>query len=265
MISAINELSISYYKLTKTERLLAKKILSTPIVIVNNPISSSAEIFEASVSSIQRLAKKIGFTGYSELRFTLANELKLKESDAVNLSNPMNQIVDGYKENIEELRKEIYYNHSLHIRNMILDAKSLYIVGLGGSSFIAGYLEHMLYYGVRKANLIFEQERFDYLDGIIRQGDVIIIFSVSGAESIFKQYDNESFKNKGVKVVLITMNGNTAASSMADHLVVLPRVPLAINGSKEPEIFIDNNTIFTIFVNIILFTLKIQDSTKSIE
>ncbi|UAN56305.1 MurR/RpiR family transcriptional regulator [Serratia sp. JSRIV004] len=256
MISAINEISISYYKLTKTERILAKKILQKPVVIVDNSIASAAEIYDVSVASIQRLAKKIGYSGYSEFRFSLANELKNKESEAGNARNPMSQIVDGYKDHIELLRDEKYYTSSRDIKELILGANNLYIVGLGGSFYVAGYLEHMLFYGTRSAHVISEQERFDYLDEIATQGDVVIIFSVSGAENILKQYEKDSFKRKGAKLVLITMNEDTTASSVVDYLVVLPRVPLVIKDSKESEIFIDNNSVYMMFIHIILFAFR---------
>ncbi|CNE86364.1 MurR/RpiR family transcriptional regulator [Yersinia mollaretii] len=263
MTSAINEISISYYKLTKTERILAKKIIQKPIVIVNNSIASAAESYGVSVASIQRLAKKIGYSGYSEFRFSLANELKNTQSNSSNDSNPMSQIVNGYQQHIELLRQEKYYASARQIKELILGANNLYIVGLGGSFYVAGYLEHMLFYGTRAAHVINEQERFDYLDGIVTQGDVVLIFSVSGAESILKQYEDDSFKSKGVKLVLITMNEDTIVSSVIDYLVVLPRVPLVIKEAQKSEIFIDNNSVYMMFIHIILFILQVENVNKS--
>lgn len=262
MISAINEISISYYKLTKTERILAKKIVHKPSVIVNNSIVSAADFYEVSVASIQRLAKKIGYSGYSELRFALTNELKEKKSEKNLLVNKMDQIVDGYRENIEFLRNEKYYVSACFIVQSILKAKNLYIVGLGGSAYVAGYLEHMLFYGTRSAQVINEQERFEYLDVITKQGDVIIIFSVSGAENILRNYSVDSFAKKGVKILLITMNEETAARDKVDDIVVLPRVPLIIKESNESGIFIDNNSVYMMFIHVILYILQIE-SCKS--
>jgi len=263
MISVISEISISYYKLTKTERILAKKTLQNPKVIVDNSIGYAAEIYGVSVASIQRLAKKLGCSGYSEFKFSLANELKEQEYDSGNASRPMSQIVDGYKQKIELLRDEKYYQSSRHIKELILLANNLYIVGLGGSSYVAGYLEHMLFYGTRSAHVIKEQERFDYLDEIAKQGDVIIIFSVSGAENILKQYEKGIFQSRGAKLILITMNDDTTAKAMVDYMVVLPRVPLVIKETKDSEIFIDNNSVYMMFIHLILFVMQAENPNKS--
>ncbi|MCS2159046.1 MurR/RpiR family transcriptional regulator [Scandinavium sp. H11S7] len=262
-MDAIKELSISYYKLTKTERILAKKIIKKPSVIVESSISQAAENYDVSVASIQRIAKKIGYSGYSEFKFALSSELKKQQDAGLKANNPMSQIIDGYKERIEFLRDEKYYESARRIKNLIQQASNLYIVGLGGSFYVAGYLEHMLFYGTRSAHVISEQERFNYLDEIVTEGDVIIIFSISGAEAILKEYEKDSFRNKGARLVLITMNEETTASTMVDDMVVLPRVPLVVNGANEQDIFIDNNSIYMMYIHILLFVFQVEKITDA--
>lgn len=260
-MSVIKRLSLSYYMFTKVERNLSKKIIQQPTVIMENPIAHAAKVYGVSISSIQRIAKKIGFSGYSEFRFSLSNDFKKIEPEKLSTSNPISQIIDGYKEQVELLRHEDYYRSSQHIKEMIIGANNLYIVGLGSSFYAAGYLEHKLFYGTRSTHVINEQERFDYLDGIIKEHDVVVIFSVSGAESILKKYKKNSFKRKGARLILITMNADTSAKSMVDYMVVLPRAPFVVKDKKESGILIDDCSIYIMYINIILFVMRSENLT----
>lgn len=84
---------------------------------------------------------------------------------------------------------------------------------------------------------------------ILKQGDVVIIFSISGNakyEDLVTQY-----RRNRVKIILITMAAASPLAKLADHVVVLPFL------SHTPSLYLlDDAVTFFVLIELIVEALN---------
>lgn len=146
----IREFEESY---TSTEKLIAKYILEHGNDILNYSAQTLGEMTNTSAAAIIRFSKKIGFKGFSDLKMNLAqshsNEQYDIDVDIIFNENDdiaslvdkgcrlnMNTILKTYQLiNISDLDKAI---------DLLCNASTIYLFGVGGSSVIANDIEQKL-------------------------------------------------------------------------------------------------------------------------
>lgn len=82
-MNPIEKASLYYTQLTKSEKETCDKIMNSPHIILNHSILEAAKIFNVSGASISRLCKKLGYKGYSELRYALEDYYNHSEMSQV--------------------------------------------------------------------------------------------------------------------------------------------------------------------------------------
>ena len=93
---------------TKTDQQIADFILSNPHAIVTNTLDELARMSELSPSAFVRFSKKIGYEGYSALKFDLSRYLVSRNASSHNNDvSPIQAITSAYS------------NYILDISNMI--------------------------------------------------------------------------------------------------------------------------------------------------
>lgn len=105
----IKKVSLYYTQLTKSEKATCDKIISEPFVIIENSILDAANYFNVSSSSISRLCKKLGYKGYSELRYTLSEYYK-PHNDLISIKkeSKYSNIINNYQSSFELLKATTY-------------------------------------------------------------------------------------------------------------------------------------------------------------
>ena len=153
--------------------------------------SASALAKQAGTSdaTVVRTAKSLGFTGMDELRRTLAIELRENISPASRLARTLSEVSDApesalnvtldiHQKWIEDLRRNITPSHFRSAVQSIVDARRVFIFGIGPSSAMANYFSIQLgRFGIDSQSLT--QTGLLLADGMqkFRKGDLLVIFA----------------------------------------------------------------------------------------
>ena len=119
---------------TKTDQHIAEFILSHPHAIVTNTLDELAHMSELSPSAFVRFSKKIGYEGYSALKFDLSRYLVSRNATSQNENtDPIHAITSAYSSYVQEIANMISMEETEEITQMIIHADRIMIVGYNRS------------------------------------------------------------------------------------------------------------------------------------
>ena len=173
-------------------------------------IQKIADDLYISPNTIMRLSKKLGYSGFSELKFSLHNE------DLPNSSRTItSQIFDGIPANITKTLDICDDNDIEKLVDMMsLDGKIMF-VSVGDSVYFCELFCRYL----RCLNRIVEcyQQIHDseYMLNSYTSNDLIIVISASGETKRLLDLAGKA-KSNNVKIACITHYGNNSLSEIAD-------------------------------------------------
>lgn len=182
----IREFEESY---TSTEKLIAKYILEHGNEILNYSAQILGEKTNTSAAAIIRFSKKIGFKGFSDLKMNLAQSHSNEQHDLdvdiiFNENDDMTSLVDkGCRLNMNTVLKTyqlINVSDLENAINLLCNASTIYLFGVGGSSVIANDIEQKLIRIGKKViynNDLHIQMTFTQS---MTKGDTALIISYSG-------------------------------------------------------------------------------------
>jgi len=193
--------------------------------------SASALAAKAGTSdaTVVRTAKALGFSGMDELRRALAAELRDNLSPATRLARTLSDVgddleaafhvtLDIHQKALESLRRDITPGHFRTAAQYIVDARRVFIFGIGPSSAMADYFTIQLgRFGIEAHSLT--QTGLLLADGLqrLREGDLLMIFAYSRVYrelvALLDQADR-----RGVTSILFT---DTLGSKLRDRVDVV--------------------------------------------
>lgn len=233
--------------LTKTERKAAEYMIKNPIDVVRYGSSESiAGLSGSSRAGIIRLAKKLGFNGFSDFKYQLAKEMNNPaQADGSSISS-------YYINSIQELQKIEEHPEFSKAVEYIKNAKHIYVYGKSHSDYSAHQFEfRMIRNGFATTKIDTALSVSEYANFITEQ-DALVIFSISGN---LGTTSNEQIRNlkstKNCKVITITMTPHTLAHRFSDVTIELPCVSRTTN-----EIILDDAPIFFISIELLINALN---------
>lgn len=244
----IQKISVNYNSLTFTERKTCNLIVKNPEIVIDNPIAEAADIYGVSPSSILRLAKKLEYKGYSEFRYAL-EAFKNKEERNSTENTMANKVIHTYQNALVDMPSFIEEEKLIEFVKLISQYQ-LRTVGIGNSSLPAKQLVYSLYSEGKWAECISDTVRIKFIENSITERDLIIVFSVSG-KTISSSHIKE-WRKKRAKVVLITANPQAETRHAYDNVFVVPSLPLTVLQKDSTPKYLDNRSIFYIFIDIIM-------------
>ncbi|EAZ98711.1 MurR/RpiR family transcriptional regulator [Marinobacter sp. ELB17] len=151
--------------------------------------SALAKQVGTSDATVVRAAKSLGFTGMEELRRTLAIELRRDTSPAGRLARTLSEVsgdplsalnvtLDIHQKSLDDLRQNITPSLFQSSVRAIVDARRIFIFGIGPSSAIAEYFSIQLSrFGIDALSLT--QTGLLLADGVqkFREGDLLAVFA----------------------------------------------------------------------------------------
>lgn len=209
--------------LSKNERRIADYFLQHPQTISEYSSEAIAAICNASRSTIIRLCHKLGYRGYSEFKYALLHEQEQGAEEAtLSLLPPVavDDVLHYYCSGLLQMEPLLLSPVLSEIVDTISYANRVIALGYNHSAFSAQQFSFRLNkFGVdchtlEDSALIASYER------ILKQGDVVVIFSISGRNA-YQASVNEYRKNR-VKVILITMTPDCELAGTVDLAITLP-------------------------------------------
>jgi len=224
----VGEIKNSFNIFHASEGLIAQAVIDDPAAVAQMNISRLAEHCATSVSSIVRFAKTMGFKGYPEFRMALVSEVSrvgvtdetLHDLDGgITLNDTPQEVIRkiaaadalAIKTTAERLDPQTF----VQVVNLWSKAKTIATFGLASSGYVAMDLQLKLNrLGIAS---VAWRDAHSALTSIslLKKGDVLVAISHSGTTLDVVDVISE-FKNRGVKVVLITNGIRSPAANLAD-------------------------------------------------
>ena len=183
-----------------------------------------------SESTVVRFVMELGFEGYPEFRRALLELIrsKLTSVQRIEVTNTLigdadvlQKVLESDIEKIKKTLEGINKNAFDDAVRAIVDAKTVYIMGMRGSSYLAGLLNYsfrMISDNVRLIQTTSGSETFEQMMSL-GENDVFIAISFPRySKSIIKGV--EYAKSRGADVIAITDSDNSPIATNADQVLV---------------------------------------------
>lgn len=179
-------------KFTKSEESILDFIEKNFDKIPKYSVVKLCEEAYASQASVNRVCKKLGFKGFSELKYSIEQDLeKMESSKSLSINNTF-----FYIENIN-------FQDVQGIAEVIKENRKILIYGLGASQITASYLQRQLLYLGFQAIVVSEERMIEQFD------DFILFILSSSGETLRVKHVAKKFKESGKTVVAITKSDSS--------------------------------------------------------
>lgn len=208
----IQRLNHSGKKLSKSHRRIAECIVTHYDKVVFMTASKLGEYVGVSESTVVRFAAALGYSGYPQLQKALQELIhhRLTASQRFEMTSDMdhsqvlNKVLKADIQNIRSTLDEIDLDAFEHAIDMIIQARSIYVMGLRSSAPIAEFLAHYLKFIFPNVRVVTSgvSDVFEQLSRI-GEGDLMIGIS-------FPRYTSRSIeameyaRRQGASLIAIT-------------------------------------------------------------
>ena len=142
------------HNLTASQKLVANYIIEKPEKFALSSIRELEEELHISKATIVRLAQRIGYTGFYQLKADFLanarkdldpiNQFKILLSDPTEKTNHLNLIAEEAVKNINNTLQLIDKTQFQEAIRLLISAKHVYTAGVNISSYLAGIASYML-------------------------------------------------------------------------------------------------------------------------
>ncbi|GAB2027951.1 MurR/RpiR family transcriptional regulator [Lactovum odontotermitis] len=176
--------------LTVTERTVFNWLDSHPEVLLLNTLTQIARQSSSSNSVIIRLSQKLGFSGFSEFKYSSRHLLSKSEKITKSL--------------LDELHNFSVDDNSVRFfSNEIFKANKIYTAAIGTTKPIAEYFSKHLFQLNKDSAYIYERPMLDLMPNFAASNDICIFLSVSG-ETVDLVHSAQKTTLAGFKTFSIT-------------------------------------------------------------
>ena len=245
---------------------MAEWLLARDNVSNKTSIKHVAEELQVSEPLIVKLSKKLGFTGYRELRqsivayssaLPLDSEQEVEPTD--NVETVLNKVFSGTIQAMKEARSVADPLLIEKAAKAIFNAKNVCILGVGGSATVCKDFEHKL---LRIG--IFGRAYSDFhmmlmVSCQLSEDDVVVVISQSGdTKELLKAVD--TCQHNQAKVICITNNEHSPLATASDYAIFSQAKSGMLLGQNAVARIVQLNLIDVLFLTILL---QDHDSNKS--
>lgn len=228
-MACLTKIKHAYKALNRSQVGIADFILEHPYEVLSMNVQELAEQTYTSASTIVRFAKKIGYTGYPQLKLDLAIDVS-KENEDYQDSDPaldgsfldfINQEKQSYLNTTKKTFNLLNTNTLETVVDIIKSARIVFLSGLGASSLVCRDLEMKLsrigfcavYYSDAHSQTINASN--------LGPDDVVIAISYKGLTKEVTEVSKMA-KANGSKVIAITQNNGSELSYISDYCLPVP-------------------------------------------
>lgn len=199
--------------LTLTELSVLRYLDANKKQVLEMSVQAVAEKNFVSTATIIRLSKKLGYSGFSELKFSIREEFR--QYAEVNESLTYESIVDEHINNIINTKDLISKELIINVVNKMNRAKNIHFFGKGLTNAIVSYYSKILFtLGIN--NIIYEDTHIAYLAAEkMDKSDLVFIVSLSGNTNQAVRMAQIA-KSRKATIISITSNTSNTLSSLSD-------------------------------------------------
>lgn len=206
----MNIVSRNNVSLSNLEKSILEKLKKSDFNIAEADINTFAHEFFISNSSITRFSQKLGFNGFTELKYALSND----DTSFNYIAQERYASIINYIEKLNDDIVELI--HNLDKFNKII------VVGIGSSGLLANEFIYKLgELGLYNTDYAKEPYRIDMLTANLKADDLMICLSLSG------EHDNivkgaRAARSHNAKILSISGEVNTRLQELSDYYIKTP-------------------------------------------
>lgn len=197
---------------SKSERKIADHFIKYPYDGQRLTIEAAAQLIGVSRSSIIRFAHRLGFSGYSEFRYSLSE-------DSGREATEKHKALSTYQDLFGMMEASITQDVLDRAAETICRSNRVVTIGALHSSLSAKQMAFRLTRMGIDSHCIDDETIAVAYTKILKPGDTVIVFSISGQR--YTELLNE-FRRNRVGVILFTMTPESSAATFSDIVLALP-------------------------------------------
>ena len=213
-----------YGKVGRAERLVADRILSLDKGEIPDTISSFAAKCGCSEATVVRFSRRLGFSGYRELKLALAAEGGMNRTRTdIDPSDDCSEIfeklcAEGYV-SLENTLKTISASAMNVAAKILSESRRVIVIGLGASGYVAISAASKLMRSGCDAVAYSDIHMQAVAVSQLKQGDVLLAFSQSGCSRDIVDAAR-SARGRGVFIVSVTARERSALARASDIVLL---------------------------------------------
>lgn len=236
---------------TNTEIIIYNWMKSQPSEVIHLPIEDIAKETKTSKAAIIRLCKKIGYNGFAEFKFELTRFIisgmeEKADSSSMDVITSISSLYSGFIKQIHDYIKLEDVNHFVE---ELKNANRIKIIGNNRTGLSAMQMRYRMSKIGLDAEAITDMVLVTSIQDTFKKGDVIILFSIYARTKTYDEFI-KTVATSDATIVLITMTEKSVYKKYCDYIFLLPCISKASSTS-----FLDDQTIFFVFIEIILARL----------
>ncbi|MGR5144506.1 MurR/RpiR family transcriptional regulator [Photobacterium sp. DNB23_23_1] len=225
-LTITQQLKLARDNMTKSELKIVDQFLRDPALVVLSSAREFSKLAGVSDASVIRFCQKYGFTGYSEMKDLLNQELieapvtKAEPISAdIYIEDSLEETIDKISKivncSILDTKKSLCTTDLKSVIDAIDQSKRVFFIGLGGSGLTAQEAQYKFSRIGLDATGFFEKHAMTYKMQYTNGDDVIIAISHSGEKSEIIETVKTVKENNGF-CVAVSNNRQSTLSSICD-------------------------------------------------
>ena len=226
-------------KLTDADQELISIILGEPSEAVYLSSAELASKAAVHASTVVRLARKLGFDGFPEMRQKLRQDVEFKKNssdkirqriDLIEKGSNLSDLIESEIAAIAAISNTVSQNQIDDVVNKIYKAKSIFIVGRGSAAPLMTHFERRLRRSGIQCRVALNLQRRDLAEQLIgiQKGDAIVVFGFQSINSLPSGYSSLIESAKSIGAYSIAIGDSTI-------LTARPKPDLVLSVSRPKE------------------------------
>ncbi|WP_254660820.1 MurR/RpiR family transcriptional regulator [Bacillus sp. FJAT-27225] len=222
----------SYYNsLTKTEKKAADYIVANLTAIIYCSVTELAEKAEVGETTVLRLCRKIGFTGFQDFKLALAQESVMMAAEEETEQSIISKTTARHLKILEESRKLLEEEQVEKAVQTILSSKNNFFFGVGSSGLTAQQAVNIFTRIGIKCDAKQDSHFQAMSASLLEEDDCAIGISVSGSTKDTIR-NLEIAKKAGAIIISITSNRKSPITKLADIVLLTSSKEGPFEGSS---------------------------------
>lgn len=224
MEQTLSKIRSLYDTLGRGEKKIADWLLANPAELISLSISEVASVCGCGDATVIRFAKRLGLSGYQELKINVAREMGGNLTGNLAFS-PEDTVMEVYNKHIADIKITLdetrtYLNPTAMEKSAeaLRNARSISIIGLGNSAPIAQDAAHKFLRAGLPASAYSDNHMQMIVTSHLGPGDVVMAISHSGS-SVDIVSALERAKANGATTICITNHGKSPVDKHSDYLL----------------------------------------------
>ncbi len=226
-------------KLTDADQELISIILGEPSEVVYLSSTELASKAAVHASTVVRLARKLGFDGFPEMRQKLRQDVEFKKNssdkirqriDLIEKGSNLSDLIESEIAAIAAISNTVSQNQIDEVVNKIYKAKSIFIVGRGSAAPLMTHFERRLRRSGIQCRVALNLQRRDLAEQLIgiQKGDAIVVFGFQSINSLPSGYSSLIESAKSIGAHSIAIGDSTILTARPK-----PDIVLSVSRPKE--------------------------------